>query len=102
MRTSAAIIGLALGVAASAQDTPRWWPAPIPDSMAGRDVVAVRPLASFNHPDGRSVVMHAVRDAMGNYWRVLVNSDAVVSEGDTLLVEPASRDAEILQTRKNK
>lgn len=90
MRTSAAIIGLALGVAASAQDTPRWWPAPIPDSMAGMEVVAVRPLASFNHPDGRAVVIHAVRDANGNYWRVIMRADAIVRDGDTLLVQPAA------------
>lgn len=90
MRTTTAIIGIVLGLAASAQTTPDWWPASIPDSMAGRDVVAVRPLASFTHPDGRAVVIHAVMDAHGNYWRVLVDANAVVRDGDTLTVQPAA------------
>ena len=90
MRTTIAILGLVLGFAAHAQTTPDWWPASIPDSMAHRDVVAVRPLASFNHPDGRAVVIHAVKDDQGNYWRVLVDAKAVVREGDTLTVQPAA------------
>lgn len=90
MRTTTAILGLVLAIAASAQTTPDWWPASVPDSMVNRDVVAVRPLASFNHPDGRSVVIHAVMDAEGKYWRVLVDARAVVREGDTLTVQPAA------------
>lgn len=77
-----------------AQDTPEWWPPPLPaDSVRPDDrYIYERPLANFNHPlTGAPTVLVAVRCARsGQWWRVLLlQADASRGTvGDTLLAAP--------------
>jgi len=81
-----------LTLPAKAQDTPTWWPEPMPADSAtdGRTLIFDRPLANYNDPTtGRPMCIVAVRDVCtGAFWRVLARHEEAngAQAGDTLTV----------------
>lgn len=77
-----------------AQDTPEWWPPPLPaDSVRPDDrYIYERPLANFNHPlTGAPTMLIAVRCARsGQWWRVPMPQEYAShgAVGDTLIQFP--------------